>query len=66
MHRVHKKAHERFLYSELSIRGNIILEKYVYSLIQLFCRTMGERWVPRLWFWRLVRDLFRWYDDKGG
>jgi hypothetical protein len=65
MYRVHKNAHERILYSKLSIRGNIIVKKYGYSLTQLFCRTLGERWVPWLWFWRLVRDLFQRYNDKG-
>jgi len=65
MYRVHKNTHERILYSKLSIRGNIIVKKYGNSLTQLFCRTLGDRWVPWLWFWRLVRDLFRWYNDKG-
>lgn len=44
MYRVHKNTQERILYSKLSIRGNIIVKKYGYSLTQLFCRTLGDRW----------------------
>jgi hypothetical protein len=65
MYRVHKNAQERILYSKLSTRENITVRIYGYSLTQLFCRTLGDRWVLRLWFWRSVRVLFRRYNDKG-